>query len=137
MGGGWENFFVKEFCFSLDSKRDRRKAAGACGQLVDWRGPGRLVLPGRPGRLRRRRYRCLAALRVFSQASCNFRVSNCCTATAPVSHPNSLRNFPNGCQGHHRSHPPPSPHRIPNRVKQCSKAQQFLFNYWYRLTKNA
>ncbi len=30
-----------------------------------------------------------------------------------------------------------SPHRIPNRVKQCSDAQQFLFNYWHRLTKNA
>jgi hypothetical protein len=23
-----------------------------------------------------------------------------CTATAPVSHPTSLRHFPNGCQGH-------------------------------------
>jgi hypothetical protein len=32
MGGGWENFFEKEFCFFfLDSKRDWCQASGACG----------------------------------------------------------------------------------------------------------
>ncbi len=76
MGGGWENIFEKEFVFLLDSERDRRKAAGARGQLADWRGPGRLVPPGRPGRLRRRGYCRLAALRIFPQAGCDLRVSN-------------------------------------------------------------
>ncbi|MFN9899715.1 MAG: hypothetical protein ACK55Z_13195, partial [bacterium] len=53
--------------------------------------------------------------------------SNCfnCTATAPVSYPTSLRNFPNGCQGHPWSYPPPNPHRKPNRVKQCSTRSNF------------
>ena len=53
--------------------------------------------------------------------------SNCfnCTATAPVSHPTSLRNFPNGCQGHPWSYPPQNPHRKPNWVKQCSTRSNF------------
>ncbi len=73
MGGGWENFFEKEFF--LDSKRNRRQASGACGQLVDRRGPGRLVFSGRPGRLRRRGYCRLAAVCLLSQAGCDFCVS--------------------------------------------------------------
>jgi hypothetical protein len=62
-----------------------------------------------------------------------------CSATAPVSYPASLRNSPNGCQGHPRSYPPP-PDRPPDTkpgFKQCSDALQFLFNYWHGLTKNA
>ncbi len=35
-----------------------------------------------------------------------------CSATTPVSYPASLRNSPNGCQGHPRSYPPP-PDRPP------------------------
>ena len=75
MGGGWENFLKKNFVFLLDSKRDRRKAPGACGQLADRRGPGRLVLPGRPGRLRRRGCRRLAAVCFLQEAGCDFCVS--------------------------------------------------------------
>ncbi len=61
-----------------------------------------------------------------------------CSATTQVSYPASLRNFPNGCQGHPRSHPPPDCPPITkldsNSVRtRCS----FLFNYWHGLTKNA
>ena len=66
----------KNFVFFLDSKRDRRQAAGARGQLADGGGAGRSVLLGRSGRLRRRGRRRLAALRVFSQAGCDLRVSS-------------------------------------------------------------
>jgi hypothetical protein len=66
----------KSFVFLLDSKRDRREAAGARGQLADWGGAGRSVISGRSGRLRRRGRCCLAALRVFPEAGCNIRVSN-------------------------------------------------------------
>ncbi len=41
-----------------------------------------------------------------------------CSATAPVSYPTSLRNFPNGCQGHPRSYPPRRIARcLPNRIQ--------------------
>jgi hypothetical protein len=40
-----------------------------------------------------------------------------CSATTPVSYPASLRNFPNGCQGHPRFHPPPDRPPIPNRIQ--------------------
>ena len=63
MGGGWEISLKKNFVFLVDSKRDRREVARACGQLADRRGPGRAVLSGRSGRLRRRGRRRLAALR--------------------------------------------------------------------------
>ena len=70
----------KNFVFLLDSKRDWREAAGACGQLADWRGPGRAVLSGRPGRLRRRGRRRgrrrLAAVRFLQKAGCDLCVSN-------------------------------------------------------------
>ncbi len=61
-----------------------------------------------------------------------------CSATAPVSYPASLSNFPNGCQGHPRFYPPPDRPPItkpdPNSVRtRCS----FLFNYWHGWTKNA
>ena len=62
MGGGWENYLKKNFVLLLDTERDRRQAPRACGQLADRRGPGRLVLPGRPGRLRRRGHHRLAAV---------------------------------------------------------------------------
>ena len=75
MGGGWEISLKKNFVFLVDSKRDRGKVAGARGQLADRRGPGRAVLPGRPGRLRRRGHHRLAAVCLFSQAGCDFRVS--------------------------------------------------------------
>jgi hypothetical protein len=63
-------------CFLLDTERDRRQVARTCGQLADRRCPGRAVLPGRPGRLRRRGHHRLAALRLFPQASCDLRVSS-------------------------------------------------------------
>jgi hypothetical protein len=66
----------KNFVYLLDSKRNWREVAGTRGQLADWGGPGRLVLPGRPGRLRRRGHHRLAALRIFSQAGCDLRVSS-------------------------------------------------------------
>ena len=75
MAGG-KIFLKKNFVFLVDSKRDRREVARACGQLADRRGPGRLVLPGRPGRLRRRGHDRLAALRIFPQAGCDLRVSS-------------------------------------------------------------
>jgi hypothetical protein len=49
-----------------------------------------------------------------------------CSATAPVSHPSSLRNSPNGSQGHPWLHLPPSPHPVPSRVKQCSTRCRFI-----------
>ncbi len=61
-----------------------------------------------------------------------------CTATAPVSPPTSLRNFPNGCQGHPWFYPPPNPHRKPNRVKQCSTRSNFYSNIgigWQKMHK--
>jgi hypothetical protein len=73
---GWENFFEKEFCFLLDSKRDRREAAGARGQLADGGGAGRSVISGRSGRLRRRGCRRLAAVCFLQEAGCDFCVSN-------------------------------------------------------------
>ncbi|MFO0005658.1 MAG: hypothetical protein ACK559_31480, partial [bacterium] len=60
---------------------------------------------------------------------------NCfnCSATTPISYPASLRNFPNGCQGHPRFYPPPD--RPPITKPDSNSVQtrfSFLFNYWHR-----
>jgi hypothetical protein len=73
---GGKIFFEKKFVFLLDSKRDRRQAPGACGQLADGGSAGCTVLPGWPGRLRRRGRRRLASFHLLSQASCDLRVSS-------------------------------------------------------------
>ncbi len=61
-----------------------------------------------------------------------------CSATTPVSDPTSLRNFPNGCQGHPRSYPPPD---RPSCTKPDSNSVrtrlQIFIRLWHRLTKNA
>jgi len=48
--------------------------------------------------------------------------------------PSSLRNFPNGRQGHPWLHLPPSPTAYQNRITQSSTRCN-LFNYRHRLTK--
>jgi hypothetical protein len=62
--------------FFLDSKRDRRKVTGACGQLADRCGSGRPVFAGWPGRLCCRGRLRLAAFRFLSKAGRYIRVSN-------------------------------------------------------------
>jgi hypothetical protein len=59
-----------------------------------------------------------------------------CSATAPVSYPTTLRNFPNGCQGHPRSYPPPD---RPSFTKPDSNSVrtrlQIFIQLRHRLTK--
>ncbi len=68
---------------------------------------------------------CLISWNCISKEHCSYSVPVCtryisnCTATTPVSHPTSLRNFPNGCQGHPRSYPPP---RIPTGYQTGSNS---------------
>jgi hypothetical protein len=47
-----------------------------------------------------------------------------CSATASVSYPSSLRNSPNGNQGHPWFTPAAESHPVPSRVKQCSTRSQ-------------
>jgi hypothetical protein len=65
----------KKFVLFLDSKRYRRAATGARGQLADGGGPGRSFVLGRPGRFCCCGRRCLAAFHLFPQAGCDIRVS--------------------------------------------------------------
>ncbi len=58
-----------------------------------------------------------------------------CSATAPISYPASLSNFPNGCQGHPRFYPPPDHLPITKPDSNCVRTRcSFLFNYWHGLT---
>jgi hypothetical protein len=74
-----------------------------------------------------------------TQVTLRLNLKRWCSATAPVSYPTSLRNFPNGCQGHPRSYPPPDRPSFtkpdPNSVRT---RLQILFNYgigWQKMHK--